>query len=73
MEDTDRRFNTLVDFVNTGRPREELVPPIQNEEENSLFDNLVNELAELCRKYPDALLAHYDSECGFYDCGYDLD
>ena len=73
MEDKDRRYNTFADFVNANRPKEELVPPIQNEEENKLFEDMVKELAELRRKDPRASFAHYDSEWGFYDCGYDLD
>ncbi len=73
MEDADRRYNTFVDFVNANRAKEELVPPIQNEEENKLFDNMVKELTEMRKKNPSASFAHFDSEWGFYDCGYDLD
>lgn len=73
MEEEDRRYNTFVDFVNANRPKKELVPPIQNEEERKLFDNMVRDLAELRKTDPQASFAHYDSEWGFYDCGYDLD
>ena len=52
MEDADRRYNTFVDFVNANRAKEELVPPIQNEEENKLFDNMVKELTEMRKKNP---------------------
>lgn len=37
MEDTDRRYNTFVDFVNANKPKEELVPPIQTDEENKFL------------------------------------
>lgn len=73
MEDADCRYNTFVDFVNANKPKEELVPPIQTDEENKLFDNMVKELAEMRKEDPQASFAHYDSEWGFYDCGYDLD
>ena len=73
MDDWDRRMNIFVDFVNENRPKEELVPPIQNEEEDRIFDNMVKELAEARTRHQDALLAHFDSEWGRIDCGYDLD
>ena len=73
MEDSDRRYNLFVEFVNANKPKTELDPPIQNEEENELFDKMVKELAELRKTNPQAEFAHYDSEWGFYDCGYDLD
>lgn len=73
MEDSDRRYNAFVDIVNAGRSKEELNPPIQNEDEEKLFENLVKELAEMRKTDPNASFAHCDSEWGFYDCGYDLD
>lgn len=73
MEDADRRYNTIVDLVNANRTKEELVPPIQNEEENELFDRMVKRLAEMRKTNPRASFAHFDPEWGFYDCGYDLD
>ena len=73
MDDWDRRMNIFVDFVNENRPKEELVPPIQNEEEDRIFDNMVKELAEARTRHPDALFAHFDSEWGPIDSGYDLD
>ena len=73
MDDWDRRMNIFVDFVNENRPKEELVPPIQNEEEDRIFDNMGKELAEARTRHPDALLAHFDSEWGPIDSGYNLD
>lgn len=64
MEESDRRYNQMVDLVNHNRPKSELVPPIQNKEEDEKFDMLVYELSNLRRKYPKAMLAHIDSEWG---------
>ena len=73
MDDSDRRYNQIIDFVNAGRSKDELDPPIQDEKENQRFDRLAAELAELCKTNPDAMFAHIDSEWGSFDCGYDLD
>lgn len=73
MEEADRRLNAIVDLVNENRPKSELIPPIQDDRENELFDNMVAELAEMRMTDPQALFAHIDSEWGFCDCGYELD
>ena len=73
MDNNDRRMNLIIDLVNANRLKSELVPPIQNEEEDELFDRLARDLEELRRKNPKAEFAHIDSEWGFYDCGYDMD
>ena len=73
MEDEDRRMNQFIDFVNASKAKSELDPPIQNEHENELFDELEKEIIELRKKYPDAKLAHIDSEWGPIGCGYDMD
>ncbi len=73
MEDSDRRYNQMVDLVNHNRPKSELVPPIQNKEEDEIFDGLVYQLSNLRKKYHKAMLAHVDSEWGPIDCGNDMD
>jgi len=73
MDNNDRRMNLIIDLVNANRLKSELVPPIQNEEEDELFDRMARDLEELRRKNPKAEFAHIDSEWGFYDCGYDMD
>ena len=67
------RWNTFIDFINQGRPKTELVPPIQNERENELFDNMANQLANARMKNPNAKLSHVDFEWGPVGSGYDLD
>lgn len=66
MEDSDRRFNAMIDLVNDNRPKTELVPPIQNAKEDEQFDSLVRELAECRKEYPNAKLAYIDSEWGAF-------
>ena len=67
------RWNTFIDFINQGHPKTELVPPIQNERENELFDNMANQLAKARIKNPNAKLSHVDFEWGPVGSGYDLD
>ena len=73
MEESERRFNKMVDLVNHNRPKSELVPPIQNKEEDEKFDRLVKQLAEQRKKNPNAMLSHVDSEWGPIGCGYNMD
>lgn len=64
MDAEDRRMNQFIDFVNANKAKTELNPPIQDEYENELFDKLEKEITELRKNYPDAKLAHIDSERG---------
>ena len=67
------RWNTFIDFINQGRPKTELDPPIQNEHESELFDNMAKQLAEARMKNTNAKLSHVDFEWGPVGSGYDLD
>ncbi len=67
------RWNTFIDFINQGRTKTELDPPIQNERESELFDNMAKQLAEARMKNSNAKLSHVDFEWGPVGSGYDLD
>lgn len=73
MDAEDRRMNQFIDFVNANKSKSDLNPPIQNEDENELFDKLEKEIIELRKKDPHAKLANIDSEWGPIGCGYDID
>ena len=51
---TSERWNDFIYLVNNDRPITELVPPVQNAEEESIFNNMVKELAEIRIKDPKA-------------------
>lgn len=51
---TPERWNDFIYAVNNNIPKEELKPPIANERENRIFDNMVKELAEMRKKNPKA-------------------
>ena len=40
----DKRWNQMIDLVNEGRPITDLNPPIQNDEEEKIFNNMVRDL-----------------------------
>ena len=60
----DRRWNHMIDLINEGKTIADLNPPVQDKEEERIFNNMVRELAEMRKKYPDARLANVDSEWG---------
>ena len=51
---TSERWNDFIYAVNNDIPKEELKPPIANEEESRIFDNMVRELAEMRKDDPKA-------------------
>ena len=51
---TSKRLNDFIYLVNNGRPITELDPPVQNAEEESIFNNMVKELAKKKKKDPKA-------------------
>lgn len=59
---TPERWNTFIAFVNNNRPKSELNPPIRNEEENRIFDNMVAELKEMRKERPEAAFFPVESE-----------
>ena len=61
---TNRRWNQFINFANNNRPITELDPPIQNDEERKILENMVNQLAELRKTNPDASFANVDFEWG---------
>lgn len=48
------RMNQFIRHVNNNMPKETLDPPIQNEEEDKMFDDMVKELAEWRKTDPNA-------------------
>ena len=60
----DRRWNHMIDLINEGKTIADLNPPVQDKEEERIFNNMVRELTEMRKKYPDARLANVDSEWG---------
>ena len=46
----DKRWNQMVDLVNEGRPVTDLNPPVQNDEEERIFNNMVRDLVEKLEK-----------------------
>ena len=60
----DKRWNQMVDLVNEGRPVTDLNPPVQNDEEERIFNNMVRDLAKQREKFPGANFAHIDDEWG---------
>ena len=44
---TNKRWNQFIDFANANRPITELVPPIQNEKERKIFEDMTSRLAEM--------------------------
>ena len=60
----DKRWNQMVDLVNEGRPVTDLNPPVQNNEEERIFNNMVRDLAKQREKYPGANFAYIDDEWG---------
>ena len=49
-----RRWNQFISYVNYGMSKESLNPPIQNEEEDRIFDNMAKELEEMRKTNPKA-------------------
>ena len=71
---TTRRWNQFIDFANANRPVTELVPPIQNEQERRIFEDMTSRLAEMRKTAPGASYSNVDMEwCamgdheGYYD------
>ena len=60
----DKRWNQMIDLVNEGRPITDLNPPVQNEEEERIFNNMVKELEKQRERYPGANFASVDDEWG---------
>ena len=60
----DKRYNQMIDLINNGRPITELNPPIQNEEEERIFNNMQKQLAELRKETPNASFYKVDDEWG---------
>ncbi len=65
MEDTmmTRRWNQFIDLINDSRPVTELEPPIQNERERQIFNNMVDELARARKVNPKAALVKCIDRC----------
>lgn len=61
---TTRRWNQFIDLINANRPATDLEPPIQNERERQIFNNMVEELARARKVNPRATLSHVDLEWG---------
>ena len=66
MEDTmtTRRWNQFINFANANRPVTELVPPIQNENEKRIFEDMTSRLAEMRKTAPGASYDNVDMEWG---------
>ena len=66
MEDTmtTRRWNQFINLINDNRPITELEPPIQNEHERQIFNNMVDELARARKVNPKASLCNVNLEWG---------
>ena len=60
----DKRWNQMIDLVNEGRPITDLNPPVQNEEEERIFNNMVKDLEKQRERYPGATFANVDDEWG---------
>ena len=60
----DKRWNQMIDLVNEGRSITDLNPPVQNDEEEKIFNNMVKDLAKQREKYPGTNFAHIDDEWG---------
>ena len=60
----DKRWNQMIDLVNEGRPITDLNPPVQNEEEERIFNNMVKDLEKHRESYPGANFASVDDEWG---------
>lgn len=59
---TSKRWNQFYYFVENGKPKSELDPPIQNAGEDKIFNDLVEELKELREDDPDACFKPVESE-----------
>lgn len=66
----DKRYNQMIDLINERRPITELNPPIQNEEEERVFNNMQKELTELRKENPKASFYKVDDEWGIIGGGY---
>ena len=66
----DKRRNQMIDLINEGRPITELDPPVQNKEEERIFNDMQKELAELRKDNPDASFYKVDDEWGIIGGGY---
>ena len=60
----DKRWNQMIDLVNEGRPVTDLNPPVQNEEEERIFNNMVKDLEKQRERNPGANFASVDDEWG---------
>ena len=49
---TPKRWNQFKRHINNNLPKEELVPPIANEEESEIYDEMVRELEEARKDDP---------------------
>ena len=68
---TTRRWNRFIDFANANRPVTELVPPIQNENEKKIFEDMTSRLAEMRKTAQGASYSNVDMEWGIIgDEGY---
>jgi hypothetical protein len=61
---TTRRWNQFINLINDNRSITELEPPIQNERERQIFNNMVDELARARKVNPKASLCNVDLEWG---------
>lgn len=59
---SSRRWNQLINAVNSDIPKYKVNPPIQNEEESRVFDNMVKELAEMRKDNPKAAFWPVETE-----------
>ena len=66
----DKRRNQMIDLINAGRPITELDPPVQNKEEERVFNEMQKELAELRKENPKASFYKVDDEWGIIGGGY---
>lgn len=59
---SSERMNQFIGFLNNGKTKDELNPPIQNEREDEMFDKMAAELRELKKKNPDAEFLPVESD-----------
>lgn len=50
---SSRRMNQFISFINNGKAKSELNPPIKNEYEDKFFDNMLKEFTEKKKENPD--------------------
>lgn len=59
---SSRRWNQFIAFVNDGRSKSELDPPIKDKYEEEVFDGMVKELEALRKDRPQAAFAPVETD-----------